>query len=172
MKHFFIEYCMKTITLLLIAIISLSAQVGTLKKVVDGDTLHFTNDKCRILYIDTPESSRNKKAKKDSKSCKNFTLDTMVKLGKQSTAHAKELVKVGKQYKYDVIGYDYYKRALCIVHTPNGIFNELMVQDGYAVAYDKYLPKEVERKYHLLEQDAKRSKRGLWKHSSIDCLGN
>jgi len=105
---------MKIISILLIALI-LNANVGTLKKVVDGDTLYFTNDKCRILYIDTPESYRNKKAKRDVKQCKNFTLDTMVRIGKQSTAHAKSLVKVGKLYKYDVNGQDRYKRSLCIV---------------------------------------------------------
>jgi len=46
----------------------------------------------------------------------------MVKIGKQSTAHAKTLVKVGKSYKYDVRGKDRYKRSLCIVYTPRGIF--------------------------------------------------
>lgn len=158
--------------ILFIFIPSLNAEVGVLKKVVDGDTLHFTNDKCRILYIDTPESKRNNKAKRDVRQCKNFTLDTMVKMGKQSTAHAKTLVKVGKSYKYDVIGKDRYKRSLCVVYTPKGIFNELMVKDGYAVAFDKYLPKEVERKYHLLEREAKSANRGLWKYQNIDCLGN
>ena len=63
-------------------IISLYADTGVPKKVVDGDTLHFANNKWRILYIDTPESKRNKKAKRDVKQCKNFTLDTMVKMGK------------------------------------------------------------------------------------------
>jgi micrococcal nuclease len=163
---------LKAFILIIITLLSLHADVGVLKKVVDGDTLHFTNDKCRILYIDTPESYRNKKAKRDTKQCKNFTLDTMVKMGKQSTDHAKELVTVGKHYKYDVIGHDYYKRALCIVYTPKGIFNELMVKDGYAVTFDKYLPKTVRRRYHLLEQEAKKNNRGLWKNPNIDCLGN
>ena len=78
--------------------------------------------KCRILFIDTPESKRNKKAKRDANKCNNLSLDTMVKIGKQSTAHAKTLVKVGKSYKYDVRGKDRYKRSLCIVYTPRGIF--------------------------------------------------
>lgn len=152
--------------------LSLNAEIGVLKKIVDGDTLHFTNDQCRLLYIDTPESKHNAKAKRDTATCKNLTLDTIVKMGKQSTAHAKTLVKVGKQYKYDIVGHDRYKRALCVVYTPSGIFNELMVQDGYAVAFDKYLPKELERKYHLLEREAKSINLGLWKYSNIDCLGN
>lgn len=70
--------------------------------------LHFNNAKYRMAYIDTPESKRNKKAKRDVARCKNFTLDTMVKIGKASSDHAKRLVKVGKQYQYDVIGMDHY----------------------------------------------------------------
>jgi len=161
---------MKIISILFIALI-LNADVGILKKVVDGDTLYFTNDKCRILYIDTPESYRNKKAKRDVKQCRNFTLDTMVRIGKQSTAHAKSLVKVGRRYKYDVKGQDRYKRSLCVVYTPRGIFNELMVKDGYAMPYERYLPNKLKRKYHKLVQQAKSSNSGLWKYYNIDCIG-
>jgi endonuclease YncB( thermonuclease family) len=96
----------------------LNAKIGTLKKIVNGDTLHFTNDKCRMLYIDTLESKRNVKAKRDTKRCENLSLDTMVQIGKQATTHAKTLVKVGKSYKYDVKGKDRYNRSLCLVYTP------------------------------------------------------
>lgn len=162
---------MKIFILVIITLLSLQADVGVLKKVIDGDTLHFTNDKCRILYIDTPESSHNNKAKKDAANCKALTLDTIVKMGKQSTAHAKTLVTVGKQYKYEVTGKDRYNRSLCVVYTPKGIFNELMVQDGYAQPFERYLPKEVQNKYHKLSQEAKRLNRGLWKSYNIDCIG-
>ena len=162
---------MKILILVVITLLSLQADVGTLKKVVDGDTLHFTNDKCRILYIDTPESSHNDKAKRDATNCKALTLDTIVKMGKQSKAHAEELLKVGKSYKYDVIGKDRYKRSLCVVYTPRGIFNELMVKDGYAMPYERYVPSELKRKYYKLSQEAKRLNSGLWKFNNIDCIG-
>lgn len=154
----------RKLILLLLFILYLDA--GVLKKVVDGDTLHFTNDKCRILYIDTPESKRNKKAKRDVKQCRNFTLDTMVKIGKLSTAH-----KVGKSYKYDVKGKDRYKRSLCIVYTPKGIFNELMVKDGFAMPYERYVPSNLKRKYNKSVKQAKSSNSGLWKYYNIDCIG-
>ncbi len=70
-----------------------------------------------------------------------------------------------------MIGKDRYNRSLYIVYTPKGIFNELMVKDGYADAFDKYLPKSVKRKYHTLERDAKSHNRGLWISYNIDCLG-
>jgi len=49
------------ILLFLLLTVIVNADIGTLKKVVDGDTLHFTNDKCRILYIDTPSHTEIKK---------------------------------------------------------------------------------------------------------------
>ena len=162
---------LRAIILLVLVNLTLFAEIGVLKKVVDGDTLHFTNDKCRILYIDTPESKRNNKAKRDAQRCKSITIDTIVTMGMLSTKHAKKLVKVGKSYKYEVKGKDRYKRSLCVVYTPNGIFNELMVKDGYAQPFEKYLPNELKSKYHKLSKEAKRSNRGLWKNYSIDCIG-
>ena len=53
-----------------------------------------------------------------------------------------------------------------------GCIYELTVKDSYIVAFDKYLPKEVERRYHLLEQDAKSANCGLWKYHNLDCLGD
>ncbi len=95
----------------------------------------------------------------------------MIKMGKQATAHAKTLVKVGKSYKYDVTGKDRYNRSLCVVYTPKGIFNEQMVKDGFAMPYEKYVLRELKRKYHKLFQEAKQFNRGLWKNYNIDCIG-
>jgi len=95
----------------------------------------------------------------------------MIKIGKQSTAHAKSLVKVGKKYKYGVKGHDRYKRSLCIVYTPRDVFNELMVKDDYAMPYERYLPKKLKRKYHLLVQQAKSLNSGLWNNYNIGCIG-
>jgi micrococcal nuclease len=157
--------------LLFILPLSLLADMGTLRKVVDGDTLHFNNAKCRIAYIDTPESKRNKKAKRDAKQCENLTLDTMVKIGKASSAHANTLVQVGKLYKYDVIGTDRYKRSICVVYTPGGIFNELMVKNGYAMPYQRYVPNNLVKKYNGLVREAKRLNRGLWRKYDLHCIG-
>lgn len=57
------------------------------------------------------------------------------------------------------------------VYTPKGVFNELMVKDGYAQPYEKYVPKKLKSKYRKLSKEAKHSKRGLWKNHNIDCIG-
>jgi len=73
--------------------------------------------------------------------------------------------------KLDVRGKDRYKCSLCIVYTPRGVFNELMVKDGYAMPYDRYVPKELKSQYDKLAKEAKRLNRGLWKNYNIDCIG-
>ncbi|MBL4703795.1 MAG: thermonuclease family protein [Flavobacteriales bacterium] len=54
---------------------------------------------------------------------------------------------------------------------PKGIFNELMVKDGYAMPYERYVPRELKSKYHKLSKVAKSFNRGLWKYYNIDCMG-
>ena len=88
----------------------------------------------------------------------------MVNAGKLATKHAKSLVKIGKSYKYDVIGADRYKRSICIIHlNKKETFNDKMVNDGYAVAFWKYIPKSEKRHFKLLSQQAKQNSRGLYK---------
>lgn len=155
----------------LLAYAALSAQTGVLKKVVDGDTLYFSKEKCRIAYIDTPESFFNAKAIRDAESCSPLTPGTIVAMGKESTAHAATLVNIGQSYRYDVIDKDRYGRSICIVYLGDHTFNEQMVADGFAVPYERYLPKEQQRKYHQLLKSAKMKRAGLWRHNAAICAG-
>ena len=167
---------MKQILLLLAMTLGLMAQFGILNKIVDGDTLYFYSSgnkiKCRIAYIDTPESKRNNRAKRFARKCPNITLGTIVKAGKLATEHSKQLVKIGNKYKFDVIDKDRYGRAVCIVYIPD-IYNEKMVLDGYAVPYWYYLPQELKKKYTILQRKAKMNKAGLWRNyrKVMECLG-
>ena len=137
--------------LLLLLTIFLNADVGTLIEIVDGDTLNFkTNSqviKCRIEYIDTPESSNNKKLKKDISKCKNISTKDMKSAGKSATRAAQRLLTLNKQYEYDVNGKDHYGRSICVVKLDGTTFNEQMVLDGYAVPYRQYLNKSELRHY-------------------------
>jgi len=46
-----------------------------------------------------------------------------------------------------------------------------MVKDGYAMPYERYVPKELKSKYDKLSKEAKRLNRGLWKNYNIYCIG-
>ena len=145
----------------------LLADVGALKKVVDGDTLYFHSQgktvKCRIAYIDTPESRFNERAKREARRCAGIVPQRMVEAGKAATRHAKTLVSVGKSYRFDILGRDRYGRSICIVRLPDGeTYNERMVKDGYAVPFWKYVPSSMRRRYKRLADESKVGRKGLW----------
>jgi len=153
------------------------ADIGSLKKVVDGDTLYFYSHgqtvKCRIAWIDTPESYRNARAKRKARECPGVTLGRMEEAGKEATRHVKQILSFGKTYHFDVMGHDRYGRAICIVKLPDGgIFNERMVIDGYAVPYWKYIPAALKRRFWKFSDEAKQKQTGLWKdyRPVMDCL--
>lgn len=138
--------------------------MGTLIKVVDGDTLYFkTNSKkvkCRIEYIDTPESQNNKKLKKDISKCRVSNKD-MVSTGKSATRYAKSILTLNKQYKYETKGKDRYCRYICVVDNGSQTFNEQMVVAGYATIFRYYMNKKELTYYEPLLQEAKSSRAGM-----------
>ena len=143
----------------------LTADTGTLEKVVDGDTLYFYSHgqtvKCRMAYIDTPESHRNERSRKKAGRCKSVTLERMVKGGREATKHGKTLVMTGKTYRFNVIGQDRYGRSICVLRLGDITYNEKMVLDGYAVPYWKYIPRPRKRRFKVLVEEAKRKRAGL-----------
>jgi len=156
--------------------ILLCADVGILTKIVDGDTLYFkTNNKkvkCRIEYIDTPESLNNKKNKRDISNCRGITSKDMTSAGKSATRAAKRLLALKKQYSYDVNGKDRYGRSICVVKLDDTTFNEQMILNGYAVPYRQYMNLTELKYYNMLLKKAKIEKVGLWRdrETIIECL--
>lgn len=154
----------------------LLGDTGTLKKIVDGDTVHFkTNNqivKCRIQHIDTPETSNNKKNKSDLKHCNGVTEKDMTSMGKSATRAAKRLLTIDKEYEYDVNGKDRYQRSICIIKLGNSTFNEQMVLNGYAIPYRQFMNTSEKRHYNALLEKAKSTHSGLWKEraDAIECL--
>ena len=158
----------KTFFLVFLSSTLLFADVGVLKKVVDGDTLYFRSGgrtvKCRIAYIDTPESHRNARAKRKAKTCMGVTLDRMIEAGREASRHAKTLISIGKSYRFDIKGRDRYGRSICIVRLPGGeTYNEKMVKDGYAVPFWKYISSSMRQRYKIASKEAKSDGMGLWR---------
>jgi len=165
------------IIVMFLLVLSLNADTGTLIKVVDGDTLNFKTNgktvKCRIEYIDTPESSNNRKNKKDVKNCKGVSSKDLVGAGKSATRYAKSLLKLKSKYEYHVNGKDRYKRSICVVElSKDTTFNEQMILGGYAVPYRQYMNNSELKHYESLLDTAKSNNVGLWKdrYEVIKCL--
>jgi micrococcal nuclease len=107
-------------------------------RVVDGDTLkvdfHGIELTTRLIGVDTPESRRNKKAKKDAKRS-DQDLDTIIALGKKATEYVKRLVRPGNfvRLEFDVQQTDPYGRLLCYVYLQDGrMLNEVLISSGHA----------------------------------------
>ena len=162
--------------LMILLPILLCADVGIPTKIVDGDTLYFkTNNKkvkCRIEYIDTPESRDNKKNRQDTSNCRGVTAKDMTSAGKSATRAAKRLLTIKKEYSYSVNGKDRYGRSICVVELDDTTFNEQMVLKGYAVPYRQYMNSKELKYYDFLFDEAKSSKKGLWENREkvIECL--
>ena len=167
---------MKKLLILLVPFL-LMADTGILTKIVDGDTLYFKTNgekvKCRIEYIDTPESKNNLKLKRDIKYCRDVSTKDMISAGKSATRVAKRILKLGDAYSYEVHGKDRYGRSICIVQLDRATtFNEEMISNGYAVPFRRYMSSQEKRYFDEVLEEAKTHHRGLWKNftKEIKCL--
>jgi len=163
--------------ILLIVPFLLIANTGILTKIVDGDTIYFkTNDKkikCRIEYIDTPESKNNSKLKRDIKNCRGISVKDMISAGKSASRAAKRLLRPGYEYSYETHGKDRYGRSICNVQLDSETtFNEAMILNGYAVPFRRYMSSDKKRSFEEILKEAKNQKNGLWKthNKAIHCL--
>ncbi len=160
---------------LLISIVPLTllSDIGLLTKVVDGDTVYFKDIKCRLAYIDTPESKHNDKAERDVSKCTGIIVDTEVEAGEASAKYTATLLQLGNTYKYDVIDIDRYDRKVCVIEANGANVNLAIVSGGYAVPYRKYIKDpSLAKLYDRAESDAKRNRSGLWRsHAPVmECM--
>lgn len=163
----------KYLGILLISASILQAEVGNFKKIVDGDTIDIGNDRCRLAYIDTPESIANKRLKRKLESCNGLTVETMIDAGERAKKHLEKYLNKGDSYKYEVISKDIqYGRSVCEIYSDGELINLKMVADGYAVPYYQYIPQNKKSLFMKASQDAKSNKRGLYtlNTSAILCI--
>lgn len=106
--------------------------------VVDGDTLKISykgqKESIRLIGVDAPESTINKKTKRDAKRS-GQSIETIIAMGKRATKYVKSLVKPGDEItiELDVQERDRYGRLLGYVYLSDGkMLNEEIVKAGYA----------------------------------------
>jgi len=134
-------------------------------RVVDGDTLLLeSNERVRLIGIDTPEMHDSNKLKRDAQRSGEDQA-AIKQLGRRSYEFTKSLVE-GKSVslEFDVERYDKYKRLLAYVYLPDGTFlNAKIVEAGYA-SIMTYPPNVRYADLFLkLYRQAREERRGLWK---------
>jgi micrococcal nuclease len=147
-------------------------ELVTVVKIIDGDTLAVKyqgkEEKVRLIGMDTPEVSYNRKTKRDmEKSGKD--LKAIIAQGKKASAYVKTLVKKGDKVglEFDVQKIQpakdgYPARLLAYVYLANGrMLNEEIVRAGYASLMT--IPPDVKYQEWFLEgyREAREKKRGL-----------
>lgn len=159
--------------LALLAASPLSADIGKLSAIIDGDTVYFGEVHCRLAYIDTPESKNNDKARRDAGQCTGMTPDRIVGAGKAASDFTRSQLQLGKSYKFEVVDTDRYGRSVCLIEANGGSLNLGIVAAGYAVAFDRYIPDgQTKQLFNKYEQSAKRNGQGLWgSHRNVlECM--
>ena len=143
--------------LLLIPSISFSKTItGKTISVEDGDTITILNNqrkqtKIRLYGIDTPENGQafGKKAKK-------FTSSFVA----------------GKTVRVKIYDTDRYGRSVGVVFVGNTNVNKEIIRAGYAWQYRKYCKASFCSEWLKLEEQARKSRIGLWKEKILSHLGN
>ncbi|MBP9855526.1 MAG: thermonuclease family protein, partial [Candidatus Omnitrophica bacterium] len=159
-------------------------QLYTVERVIDGDTFKLTTgENVRLIGIDTPESKKNDKAKRDAQRT-NKDVATITAMGKESTRFVKEnLLSKGTivLLEYDVQKKDRYGRILAYayLYSPSAKFNSKtmitkdnktyifinaeIIAKGYAQPMT--IPPNVKYSelFQKLYQEARTHNRGLWK---------
>ena len=123
--------------------------VGNLKRVVDGDTVYLKTGsdnsiKVRLAFIDAPELNQP--------------------FGKDAKAFLQKIE--GQKVAIDVKSKDRYGRHVAILFHRDADINLLMIENGYAWVYTKYLKyasMPIRNKYLHAEFLAKENALGLWK---------
>lgn len=126
------------------------------QKVIDGDTLTLVNgEHVRLIGIDSPELHHPElPVQRFSREAADFMQKILN--GQNVTL---EIIPGGER--------DVYHRLLAYVYAGKTMLNEEMIRNGYAFAYGKAAHPRLTQ-FMALENEARRSHRGLWDYSPRD----
>ena len=133
--------------------------------VYDGDTFRLANgEKVRLIGIDTPESSENKKLFRDA-ARSGQDAGAIIRMGRSAAAYARKLLAGRKvRLEFDVQTRDKYGRLLAYAYrSDDGLFiNEDIIRNGYA--YPMAIPPNIRHADHFrkLFRQARKAGAGLW----------
>lgn len=137
---------------LLFSTVCMAADVYTVKRVVDGDTIDLSNgERVRLIGVDIPELHHPKKAVQ-------YFAEEAYQFVKK-LAEGQEVV-----LEYDWERKDKYGRTLAYIHrkSDNLFVNAEIVKQGYGFAYTRFPFKHLDE-FRRFEQNAREEELGLWK---------
>ena len=126
----------------------------TVSRVVDGDTIEVSpvvdgNEEVRLIGMDTPET-------KDPS-------EEVEPLGPEASAFATDsLTSQSVGLEFDVEREDQYGRLLAYVYLGGEMFNEALVEEGYAQAYPYEPNTRYEGRFAAAQERARAAGIGIW----------
>lgn len=154
---------------LLLITFPLAANSQTVLKVIDGDTFKalWEGDtvSVRLCGVDTPESRKNAKAKKDARRSSQ-DLDAIIEMGKLSSSALRTLLPKGSNVRFelDVRTHDRYGRVLAYVYLQDGrMVNELLLKEGMATTMTIAPNVKYAERFREVERTARSQQKGHWK---------
>ena len=126
----------------------------TVSRVVDGDTIEISpavngNDEVRLIGVDTPET------KDPSEGIEPY--------GPKASAFATdELIGQRVGLEFDQEREDRYGRLLAYVYVGGEMFNEVLLEEGYAQAYPYEPNTKYEERFASAQTDARAAGLGIW----------
>ena len=126
----------------------------TVSRVVDGDTIEVSpavdgNGEVRLIGMDTPET-------KDPS-------EEVEPLGPEASAFATDsLMGQSVGLEFDVEREDQYGRLLAYVYLGGEMFNEALVEEGYAQAYPYEPNTRYEGRFAAAQEEARAAGIGIW----------
>ncbi|MGB3222096.1 MAG: thermonuclease family protein [Desulforhopalus sp.] len=140
-----LKFSIILITVIVSPVLAMEPLYGSVKKVIDGDSLVIVSGKKRFevrLYgIDCPEYNQP------------FSPEAKAMVRKRVLSKS---VLVQPEY------YDSYKRLVAIVSDGDQTLNGELVQAGFAWVYPRYCRKKICNSWKEMEKSAKNQKRGMW----------
>jgi len=144
---------------------SIRTVFGSVTKVSDGDSIQITTAeqtklKVRLYGIDAPETPKvNNRTGQINKSGQPYGEESWKALSGKL---------MGKSVKVDIIEFDKYRRAVCIIWLGDRNINLEMVREGQAEAFVEYLKPPYRKDFLEAENEAKTAKRGIWSLSDYE----
>ena len=126
----------------------------TVSRVVDGDTIEISpavdgNEEVRLIGMDTPETKNPSEG--------------IEPLGPEASSFAAdELTGQGVGLEFDVEQEDQYGRLLAYVYLDGEMFNEVLVEEGYAQAYPYEPNTRYEGRFAAAQREARAAGLGIW----------
>ena len=126
----------------------------TVSRVVDGDTIEISpavdgNNEVRLIGVDTPET-------KDPS-------EGIEPLGHEASAFAAdELAGQSVGLEFDAEREDQYDRLLAYVYVGGEMFNEVLLEGGYAQAYPYEPNTRYEGRFAVAQEEARATGLGIW----------